>query len=239
MPQKVDTVYNMFTGPNTVTDGLVLALDAANTKSYPGSGTTWNDLSGNGNNGTLINSSTFDANNNGSIVFDGVDDYVNIPQFVSTSQNMTFSLWFNPSILPASTGKSVIFLQTEGGYTIRLYANTNFSPNNLAWLIYFERENATVGAVLPQYTYPLNIWTNTVMTFNENGQYVVYINGELWNTTNTITFVRWFLPTGYLRLSNSAGGVNGNISEFKIYDRTLSTEEVFQNFNATKSRYGL
>ena len=229
----------MFVGPNIVTDGLVLALDAGSTKSYSGSGTTWKDLSGNGNNGTLVNGTTFDSGNGGVFSFDGVDDYINIPQFVSTSQNMTFSLWFNPSILPASTGKSVIFLQTEGGYTIRLYANNNFSPNNLAWLIYFERENATRGAVLPQYTYPLNIWTNTVMTFNENGQYRVYINGELWNTTNTITFVRWFLPTGYLRLSNSAGGVNGNISEFKIYDRTLSTEEVFQNFNATKSRYGL
>jgi hypothetical protein len=67
----------MFTGPNIVTDGLVLYLDAANQKSYPGTGTTWNDLSGNGNNGTLVNGPTFNSDNNGSIVFDGVDDYVN------------------------------------------------------------------------------------------------------------------------------------------------------------------
>jgi hypothetical protein len=226
-------------GPGIVTDGLVLYLDAANTKSYPGSGTTWKDISRGGNNGTLTNGPTFSSESNGCIVFDGVNDYINIPQFVSTSQNMTFSLWFNPSILPASTAKSVIFLQAEESLTIRLYANTNFSPNNLAWLIYFERENATVGGVLPQYTYPLNIWTNTVMTFNENGQYRVYINGELWNTTNTTTFVRWFLPTGYLRLSNSSGGVNGNISEFKIYNRALSPSEILQNYNATKTRFGL
>jgi hypothetical protein len=75
------------------------------------------------------------------------------------------------------------------------------------------------------------------MTFNENGQYRVYINGELWNTTNTITFVRWFLPTGYLRLSNSAGGVNGNISEFKIYNKALTSDEVLQNYQAEQYRF--
>lgn len=68
----------MYTGPNIVTDGLVLYLDAANTKSYPGSGTTWNDLSGNGNNGTLINGYIFNSIGNGNLVFDGSNDYVNI-----------------------------------------------------------------------------------------------------------------------------------------------------------------
>ena len=60
-----------------ITDGLVIALDAANTKSYPGSGTTWSDLSGNSNNGTLTNGPTFNSGNGGSIVFDGTNDYIN------------------------------------------------------------------------------------------------------------------------------------------------------------------
>ena len=63
--------------PRIVTDGLVLLLDAGNTKSYPGTGTTWTDISRNGNNGTLTNGPTFDSANGGSLVFDGVDDYVN------------------------------------------------------------------------------------------------------------------------------------------------------------------
>ena len=63
-------------GPKIVTNGLVLYLDAANKKSYPGSGTTWTDLSGNNNTGTLTNGPTFDSNNGGSIVFDGTNDYV-------------------------------------------------------------------------------------------------------------------------------------------------------------------
>ena len=65
-------------GPKIVTDGLVLCLDAANSKSYPGTGTAWNDLSGNGNNGTLINGVGYNSNNGVSLVFDGVNDYANI-----------------------------------------------------------------------------------------------------------------------------------------------------------------
>jgi len=68
----------MFTGPNISTSGLVLALDAANTKSYPGSGTTWTDMSGNNNNGTLTNGPTFNSANGGSIVFDGSNDFVTL-----------------------------------------------------------------------------------------------------------------------------------------------------------------
>lgn len=86
----------MFTGPNIITDGLVLALDAGNTKSYPGSGTTWNDVSGNGNNGTLINGPTFDTGNGGSVVFDGVDDHFTTsttPTELLGNPSFTISMW--------------------------------------------------------------------------------------------------------------------------------------------------
>jgi hypothetical protein len=63
--------------PSIVTDGLVLCLDAGNPKSYPGSGTTWTDLSGNGNNGTLVNGVGYSGDNLGSLSFDGVNDYYN------------------------------------------------------------------------------------------------------------------------------------------------------------------
>jgi len=73
--------------PNTVTDGLVLYLDAANTRSYPGTGTTWSDLSRGGNNGSLINGPTFNGGNGGSIVFDGTNDSVNLQQSTSIDVN--------------------------------------------------------------------------------------------------------------------------------------------------------
>jgi hypothetical protein len=226
--------------PKIVTDGLVLYLDAANTRSYPGSGTTWSDLSRGGNNGSLINGPTFNSGNGGSIVFDGSNDYVNVPQFISTSQDMTFSLWFKPSILPPSTAKNIVYLQAEQNLTIRLYANSNFQENNLAWLVYYERTNLGPGAVLPQFSYTLNTWTNTVLTFNQSGEYKVYINGTIWNTTPpAASFVRWLLPTGYLRLSFENSAFNGSISNISIYNHALSTQEIQQNYNATKTRFGL
>ena len=70
-------------GKPIVTDGLVLCLDAANPKSYPGSGTTWTDLSGNGNNGTLVNGVGYNSDNGGSLSFDGVNDYVSKSSWVN------------------------------------------------------------------------------------------------------------------------------------------------------------
>ena len=78
--------------PKISTNGLILYLDAGNTKSYPGTGTTWVDISQSGNNGTLINSPTFNSSNGGGIVFDGVDDYVT--QSNITSNSLTFDFWF-------------------------------------------------------------------------------------------------------------------------------------------------
>lgn len=91
--------------PKIVTNGLVLYLDAANQKSYPGSGTTWTDLSGNGNTGTLTNGPTFSANNNGGIVFDGANDYVSISNSSSlniTGRNITIEVIFKSNDLASS-----------------------------------------------------------------------------------------------------------------------------------------
>ena len=86
-----------FRGPNVVTNGLVLALDAANTKSYVSGSTTWNDLSGNNNSGSLVNGPTFNSANLGSIVFDGVDDYINCgnSSTLNITETFTISLWIN------------------------------------------------------------------------------------------------------------------------------------------------
>ena len=93
----------MYYSPRIVTSGLVLALDAAERLSYPRTGTTWRDLSGNSNNGTLTNGPTFSAGNMGSIVFDGVDDYVNIANSTSLQVADTFTVcaWIYPTTLAA------------------------------------------------------------------------------------------------------------------------------------------
>ena len=102
--------------PRIVTDGLVLALDAGNPKSYPGSGTTWTDLSGNGNNGTLTNGPTYSSANGGSIVFDGVDDYAEITDssnnFDLGGIDATLEFWI---YIPSTSGADVII--GKGGNT--------------------------------------------------------------------------------------------------------------------------
>ena len=96
--------------PKIITNGLVLSLDAANNKSYPRSGTTWTDLSGNNNTGTLTNGPTFNAGNQGSIVFDGVDDYISgggsiIP--VGTGDYYIES-WINRTTVPSNISVTIV-----------------------------------------------------------------------------------------------------------------------------------
>lgn len=226
--------------PHIVTDGLVLYLDAANPKSYLSGSTTWSDLSGKGNNSTLVNAPTLNSENGGSIVFNRIkQNFSKISSFTSTSQNMSFSLWFNPDELPASTVNQIIYLVADGGYTIRFYKNANHSVQNLSWLIYYERTNLTIGAVLPAYTYPINSWTNTVVTFNDTGKYELYVNGIIQNTTQTVTFSKWLLPNGDFYINYPGTGINGKVSQMQVYNRALTAQEILQNYNATKGRFNL
>ena len=99
-------------GPSIITQGLVLALDAADRNSYPGTGTAWTDLSGNGNNGTLTNGPTYNSANGGSIVFDGSNDYVNFSYNSSLNiggLNITLSSWVRPtSLVNLNSGGGIV-----------------------------------------------------------------------------------------------------------------------------------
>ena len=119
-------------GPKIVTDGLVLCLDAANKKSYPGSGTTWTDLSGQGNNGTLANmSTTLDSGNGGSLVFDGVNDFVgtsyNLVNGTDSSVPIVISFYINPDSIQSAVSQSPCWIGSAyySGFGMR-YTGTDF-----------------------------------------------------------------------------------------------------------------
>jgi len=232
-------------GPNLVRDGLVLALDAANTKSYPGSGTVWNDLSGNGNNGTLVNGPTFDSGNGGSIVFDGVDDGINLPNnsifYLTPNQNQTNCGWFNTNKTNTST---IIYdarnnLPTTLGYFVGVQNNGTLR----AWFY----NTFTDGSSL-QISTPINqnTWYFYSVVFNRTGLMLLYLNGTLKDSINISPFANNNYsintnPTIGIK-SYSVSGINpfnGNISNVSIYNRALTAQEVLQNYNATKSRFGL
>jgi hypothetical protein len=224
--------------PKMVTDGLVLYLDAANSRSYPGTGTVWKDLSGNSNNGTLTNGPTFDSGNNGSIVFDGANDYINTPTSIGNELlgDVTFSIWTKRN---GNSNTSI------GGLIGNLW-HTTFTGLN----IYLRNNNTQIdvqtanGSSRSSYTLTSPIsnlnWVNYVLV-NNDGIVSVYINGELLDSrsrsivnssTRQIIIGRW---AG----SYNSYYLNGEISNSQTYNRALTPQEILQNYNATKSRYGL
>jgi hypothetical protein len=224
-------------GPKIVTNGLVLTLDAADKNSYKGSGTSWLDLSGNNNTGTLTNGSTFNNIKGGSIFFDGTNDYVNfaVNSVLNITNNLTLDAWFNATTF-APIG-SIFTYGTSGGEQYSLW--TYSSPNQLIFSTNWPNtwyQGATTG------TFTTNTWYNIIVTFS-SGTWTIYINGA-YNNSGTFAISTFpAVASAYLTLGvNHPGGqeyFNGNISTARIYNRVLTSSQVLQNYNATRSRFGL
>jgi len=229
--------------PKIITDGLVLALDAANPKSYPGSGTTWFDRSGNGNNGTLVNGPTYSSANNGSIVFDGTNDYAEVPPI--KPQALTLSSWFIATNEPASNNDL-------GGAHLISSNSVYVAPFLPYWLSYSWLNQVCLFGIQANadgyITAPCPRMTilNVVGTFDNINQ-SIYVNGVLSNTVPR-TVVISYPSSGGSALNTQIGRwgfspferhFNGNIYSTQIYNRALTAAEVLQNYNATKGRFGL
>jgi hypothetical protein len=229
--------------PKIVTEGLVLYLDAANTKSYPGSGTTWSDLSRNQNNGTLVNGPTFDSGNGGNIVFDGVNDYVNLGNTLNFSNYNTVGFTISFWVKVNST------IQTNRYLFSKL---TNSGVDNQFSVVYGYVANTYelyggLGGVGANQTIRTNSqisvndtnWHN--LTYSVGTTTVGYLDGIIKFTNNypSLTYIS-STSNSYLTTFNAAGFyLNSNISTMQLYNRTLNQQEIQQNYNATKSRYGL
>ena len=215
-----------------VTSGLVLNLDAGNSLSYPGTGTTWFDISGNGNNGTLTNGPTFNSSNGGSIVFDGTNDYVTTPyMFPSGNLAKSFSVWINANLIsqPWIVGGGI---DNSDGRAFGLFLNSTpiFHGNGPTYDMPF---NGTINA---------STWYNVSISYN--GSVISgYLNGQLNNTKAVILDTYPSPPTGVSLgvngIRSSFAYFNGKIAQAMMYNKALSAAEVLQNFNATKSRFGL
>jgi hypothetical protein len=239
---------------NTVTNGLVLSLDAAKRDSYPGSGTAWRDISGNGNNGTLTNGPTFNSDNGGSFVFDGVDDYVNVIQsstyqFTNTSA-FSLSAWIN---VTSSGDFNAVISYALGsgdfrGYYLTLISSASIPPfGNRIRSFTFDYYDGTNfrGIMGDDNSITFGSWvmitatseTNSVngMKIYQNGSLVSYINRGV-ATPNSINYTGLPLRIGS---RENIAFLKGSVANVQIYNRTLSASEILQNYNAQKSRYGL
>jgi hypothetical protein len=215
-------------GANVVTNGLVLCLDAANRKSYPGSGTTWLDLSGNNNSGTLVSGPTFTNDSGGGILFDGSNDEVNlgnnaITQFSHTSAWTIFYFF-----------KIVTFIPTFPGILVKGGASSvgvlMFYASDLALL--WKHNN--VQNAFPKTT--LGLPTCICMTYSGSGNVLGYFNGTYYSTFGTMAGTE---TSNNLLLGRGDAYGNNILYNFYKYNRALTAEEVQQNYNALKPRYNL
>jgi hypothetical protein len=212
-----------------VTDGLVFYVDAGNGNSYPGSGTTWSDLVG-GNDGTLTNGPTYDSANGGSIVFDGVNDYVQTGT-ITTFSSVTLDFWvyLGPT---TQTGNSIISKRAS-------YQNQQ--DFNLFLFAYSNQLNLDIGNTRVSGTsLSGNALYNITATYDSsNGAVKVYVNNSIdINSTISTGLITSNTSDTYIgRLGGSSYYWDGKIFTGKIYNRALSASEVTQNYNALKNRF--
>ena len=257
MAIRIQSGSQAIIGPNIVTDGLVLYLDASNTKSYVNGSTTWADISRIGNNASLINTPSYNSSNGGGVVFDGVDEYMTTQpgSIVFTPTNsFTLNVIFRlSSIVPnLSVSSTTTSIFGNGATANSVGIGALLINSNNSYQLY-------VGSrAIDLITYTLNIELNTpyIVTFVYDGnsqlnitpnQYT-YVNGELKSTQNVssglggsfetnsfgwASFINRAVPGG-----NAAIG-GGVIHQCSIYNRALSATEILQNYNATKTRFGL
>jgi hypothetical protein len=234
-----------FHSPQIVKDGLVLLLDAGNPKSYPGSGTNWKDLSGNGNNGTLVNGPTFSSANGGSLNFDGTNECaLTGTSVINSVADFTIDIIIlynssNPSAggvfgygIPPDSNSNLGFMlhATSGGFYVLISDGTNrpqgVTINGLAngsinHLTFVVKSNG----VTKSYRNGSFLSTNTpspFTTLNVSSSFIVALGRDV--RYNTGEALRHFL---------------GGIFSAKLYNRELTAAEVLQNYNATKGRFGL
>ena len=222
-----------FSGPNIVENGLVLALDAADKNSYKGSGTNWKDLSGNSYNGTLTNGPTFSNTNGGVINFDGTDDYVDCGNVLASLTNLTLECFVKFGTQSTSyNGIISKTLSNANGYEIRTAGYT--STTTTAQFRYVGDNGSPDFGALTN-----GVWYHLVAT-GILGLQLVYINGSIYNSgtyAGTPSANSNSLVIG--KLAYAGLYANMSMGYARIYNRALTATEVLQNYNATKTRFGL
>jgi hypothetical protein len=217
--------------PSVVTANLSMFLDAGNSSSYPGSGTTWTDLSGNSRNGTLTNGPTYSSADGGSIVFDGTDDFVQCSGSLTVTA-ATFVSWIRrngnqgtyDSIL-FSRGSSVTGMNFQSSNQLGYHWNN--AVNTYGW---------QSGLTIPDLTWCM---VAVSVTSTAATAYLCQASG-ITSATNTVSHSSSVLDDIKLAQDDAGGRFfNGNIATAMIYNRALSADEILQNYRALAWRFGL
>ena len=227
-------------GPKIITSGCVLSLDAADKLSYKGSGTSWYDLSGNSNTGTLTNGPTFNAGNQGSISFDGTNDYVNVPynSILNTPNGATYEAWIKPTVA------------TTGPFLNRGTSDSGATPDNPRFVaistgaLYFDWSSPGSDIYLQTATgvVTMGSWNQVIGLATPSAQLRTFVNGVETSYSTRVNSLPSTLPNTSTSLEIGAATwyqfFNGSIAIVRLYNRVLSSSEILSNYNATKNRFG-
>ncbi len=213
--------------PTIITDGLTLQLDAGNTSSYGGSGTTWYDLAGTQQNITLVNSPTFTSGTPSYFTFNGSNQRGSGSGAVLTQTTYTKSVWF---YLNGYSDNNFVSSDT-GGHFMYMAGGTKIYSGHSNWGNYQAYQSTAA--------FSLSTWYNVTLTFNTTDGMVLYINGVQDSTYTANKAV--YSGNSSVNIATFGGGnlLNGRISKVYCYNRSLTSDEVLQNYNVDKSQFGL
>mgnify|MGYP001326666153 CR=1 FL=1 len=220
----------LFHSPSIIRQDLTFLLDAANTKSYSGSGSTWTDISGKGNNGTLTNTGNIAHETGSHLKFNegntGGTGYVEMGTVVESADKYTKNIWFrtnaaNTNNLMSGTGAvSTVFW--TAGTEYRIYAGHGLS--------YYQVDYNPVGSGTG-----LRDWHNACVTYGST-TLKLYVNGKLEDTASSSDPSNFTLHIGAY---GNANELSGDVAYASLYNRTLTDAEVKQNFEALRGRFGI
>jgi len=214
--------------PRVVTNGLVFYVDAANTRSYAGSGNTIYSLSGASNPGALTNGPAYSSSNNGIITFDGTNDYIVVNNSADILSKTAYTKTAYVYFTSFSTSNNMISGGNSSQHAFWLSgSNRLYAGHNGAWT------TVTGGSTLS-----LNTWYFAAVTYDNSSGWKLYLNGVQDGTNaNTTTFT----GSQFINIASYDAGnyLTGRMGVIQVYNRVLTAQEILQNYNATKTRYGL
>lgn len=225
----------------------VLYLDAGISTSYSGTGTTWTDLSGNGNNGALMNGVTYSNNNGGVLVFDGTNDYINISNNLEWPGALTVVSWHNRTTKDLVNADTIVgnwywnsLVANRRGWVQRYYLNSD------TLLFIIDVTNGTlIQELQTSYITNINNWYQAVSVFDPLDRTVrLYINGVLRSTATAMAGYdqiaydsSYLMQIGYNPVNG--GYFTGQIGDVRIYNKAFSVADIKQDFDSFSDRYGL
>lgn len=234
----------IYAGPDIAESGLVLALDAGNTRSYPGSGTTWTDLGG-VNNATLVNNPTYSSSQGGNLTFNGSTNWGQISSFSPSRTSRTVEVWANFS----SSNSTRWLISQNLSNNSPVYFGFGIDSNNNMYLQAGPNTHS-----LPLTAISTGVWYQLCVTISggdtTNVDIRFYLNSTFPIQTTSDSSASAYLPAGgnswiiggeysTSQTPQFQNGFTGAIGNIKMYDRVLTQSEIKQNFNALRGRYGL